>query len=72
MQGNQNIIIPAFYIESLGVYVDFNLAMDPQAGVTLRSYYFHIRNVGRIINCIADGACITFVQLLIMSRLDCA
>ena len=63
-------IQPSSCVRSLGVLFDSNLKMEQQIANTVKSCYYHIRNIGRIRPHLTEESCKTLVHALVTSRLD--
>ena len=50
--------------------MDNSLTMEKQVNAISKSYFYHIRNIGKVRQYITNDACKILVQALITSRLD--
>ena len=57
-------------IRNLGVIMDSGLTMEKQVNAISKSYFYHIRNIGKVRQYITNDACKILVQALVTSRLD--
>lgn len=68
-QANE-VIQPSETVKSLGILIDPTLSMVAEINQRCSSAYFHIRNIGRIKNCLDVASRILLVQNLVLSKLD--
>ena len=50
--------------------MDSGLTMEKQVNAISKSYFYHIRNIGKVRQYITNDACKILVQALVTSRLD--
>ena len=65
-----NVVTSSECVKNLGVYFDKTLSMNQQVSSVSKSYFYQIRNIGRIRPYITENACKTLVCSLVTSRLD--
>ena len=63
-------VFPVSVVKNLGVFFDKNLSMESQINSICKSFYFQIRNIGKIRRFISDVACKTLIHSLVISKLD--
>ena len=63
-------IEPSTAVRNLGVIFDQHLTMEKQVNSVARSCFFHLRNIGRLRNCLTIDATKSLVNGLVTSRLD--
>ena len=63
-------ITQSFKVRDLGVTSDQFLNFDDHITAICRITYFHIRNIGKIINLLSYNGCSTIIHALISCRLD--
>ena len=63
-------ITQSLKVRDLGVTFDQFLNFDDHITAICRSTYFHIRNIGKIMNLLLYNACSTIIHALISCRLD--
>ena len=63
-------ITQSLKVRDIGVTFDQFLNFDYHITAICRSTYFHIRNIGKMINLLSYNACSTIIHALISCRLD--
>ena len=61
---------PSSSVRDLGVVFDSTLAMTDHVSNTVRSCFYHLRNLSRIRPCLTDTALVTAIHAFVTSRLD--
>ena len=68
---NSTSIEPSSSVRNIGVIFDKEMNMKEQVTAICKATHFHLRNIGRIRDCITYEACDKLIHALVTSRLDC-
>ena len=62
--GNDEIA-PSTIAKNLGVVIDYNLKLDKYINATCKSSFYHIRNIGRIRDCLTDDCAAIIIHAFV-------